>query len=195
MIKVISFFIIFNLSITMVAAQGIPPGSPAEDAINNKIPDINLPNGGSVQLTPGQRVEIITPSGIVIDINVGEGVTISVNASSSHPASDKLPAQANSEFINIELSENVTVDAKINIPLTDNAFTNSVYFMENNNGSEWQRHFNAIKIGQVMEVNTNHFSTWVVVSEPSGIISNPIFLALVGIGLIAIIVKIRKSRK
>ncbi|UCE14315.1 MAG: hypothetical protein JSV04_03845 [Candidatus Heimdallarchaeota archaeon] len=131
-------------------------------------------NGSAVSLIPGENLILETPSGVSINLTVGESVSISINETTINPTGD-LPANARSvgKYLQIEFNEtDVEVEATISMPYTDGDLPPGVaegqlYFaFYNASTGEWQGVPSWVDTTtNVVYANTTHFSTWTVLGE------------------------------
>ena len=136
-------------------------------------------NGSSLTLTPREELILETPSGVSIQLIVGESVDISVIESTDLPEEARpLPeeAQGLGQYLSIELSDSeVDMDAIISMPYTDGDLPPGVAadqlffaFYEAATG-EWRGVPSWVDTTKnVVYTNTDHFSTWTVMSTPQG---------------------------
>ena len=133
-------------------------------------------NGSSVYLIPGEKLILTTPSGVSINLTVGESVNISVIESTDLPAeAGALPEEAHGlgRYLTIELSDSaVDVDAIISMPYNDGDLPPGVaadtlfFAFYNASSGEWQGVPSWVdtKNGMVY-ADTTHFSIWTVLGE------------------------------
>ncbi|MFX0052343.1 MAG: hypothetical protein ACFFAJ_01130 [Candidatus Hodarchaeota archaeon] len=136
-------------------------------------------NGASVYLIPGEKLILKTPSGVSVNLTVGEQVNISVLESNDLPEEvGALPeeAQGLGRYLSIELSDSeVDVAATIGMPYTEGKLPPGVVeeqltfaFYDAATG-EWRSVPSWVDTTKnVVYANTDHFSTWTVYAESTG---------------------------
>lgn len=159
----------FSTWTVMGTSQGPPIDIPQPD-IPFEIPG----NGSSVYLIPGEQLILETPSGVSINLTVGESVNISINEITINPAGD-LPNNAASlgKYLEIEFDDtDAGVEATLGMPYTDEDLPPGVaaeqlYFaFYNATTGEWQGIPSWVDTANNMVyANTGHFSTWTVLGE------------------------------
>ncbi len=159
----------FSIWTVLGIDQGPPIDIPTPD-IPFEIPG----NGTLISLIPGEALILQTPSGVMVNLTVGEGVSISINETTINPAGE-LPAEASSlgTYLEIEFNEtDVDVEATLAMPYTDgdlplDVTEEQLYFaFYNAQTGEWQGIPSWVDtVGNVVYANTTHFSTWTVLGE------------------------------
>ncbi|RMG41480.1 MAG: hypothetical protein D6732_02285 [Methanobacteriota archaeon] len=130
--------------------------------------------GKPVAVRPGERVELVTPSGIMVAVIPGEGVEITIEEFTSNPAGE-LPQglQSAGIFIDITVNDSSTsIDATLTLPL-ENLDLKGInlntlefrYFDES--AKEWRGVPSWVENNAVY-ANTTHFSLWTVVGQTDG---------------------------
>jgi hypothetical protein len=129
-------------------------------------------NGTPVELIPGENLILTTPSGVSINLSVGESVTISIKETNSNPEGN-LPENTTSLgiFLEIELNDSsVSLDATLAIPYTDSQLPSGItedqlYFaFYNVTTGNWQEVSSWVdRDNNIVLTSTTHFSTWTVI--------------------------------
>jgi hypothetical protein len=129
-------------------------------------------NGSPVELVPGEKLMLTTPSGVAINLTVGEGVTISINETTINPVGVELPEATPSlgVYLDIELNDSVDVEATLAMPFSDGDLPPGVAkeqlqfaFYDAATG-EWTGVPSWVE-GNTVYANTTHFSTWTVIAS------------------------------
>ncbi len=156
-----------------------PPEPPTNDT---RIP-VNVTLGNPVSIQPGQAVELITPSGVVISLVSAEGIEITIDQFASNPAA---PLQEGlmslGVFLSIEPNDTtVEVNATIAIPYnetmlngTDPETLQLRYY--NETSGLWETVPSWVDLeNKIVYGNTTHFSVWTstIEEEVQQIPNNP----------------------
>ena len=165
---------------TTLGEQQLPVTPPV--TVQPGVPN-EIPEGVPAWVTPGETIHLVTPSGVQINVIVGESVEITVTSNRELPA--QLPEEANATllegvasldlYLSIELNDTETsMDAELNVPYTDEEVVAA-----NIREETLVLHYWDPKAGLWMPIDnpgidtvknyvsgrTPHFSTWTILGE------------------------------
>ena len=151
--------------------QTTPPVTGPPEAVPGVPFEVEL--GKPVAVSPGNRVELVTPSGVSVSVTPGEGVEITIDEFSANPAGD-IPAGLASLglYLSIEVNEtDVEIDATLSLPyqasdVADLAIETLVFRFYNEATGTWDAVPSWVDTENNMVYgNTTHFSTWTVTGD------------------------------
>lgn len=130
--------------------------------------------GKPVAVRPGERVELVTPSGIMVAITPGEGVEITIEEFTANPAGELPPGlRAAGIFLDITVNDSsAAIDASLTLPLENLDLTgidvNTLEFRYYDEAAkEWKGVPSWVENNAVY-ANTTHFSLWTVTGQEEG---------------------------
>ncbi len=178
--------------------QNQPPVDIPDKAVPGVPFEIKL--GSPVAVNPGEKVELVTPSGISVIITPGEGVEITIDEFPANPKED-LPIQFTSigVFLTIEMNEtDVDIEATLELPyqasdIAGLAIETLTFRFYNENTGNWDAVPSWVD-GNIVYGNTTHFSTWTVTGEDEAASESvPFYIFTPILGLITLTFLLRRK--